>query len=132
MKTLLDDNEKLGIVQEGESANVVATFRFGTTAIVKASILTMELTLYDLASGAVIAGRDSQNVKDANDGAMASDGTLTLRLGPTDNVIVGTDLDEGDYEIHVARLTWTWSDGVKTRTGVDELSFRVLKIATPA
>lgn len=132
MKTILTSEGKQGIVQEGESCNIVATFSFAGATIAKSAIITLRLTLYDLATNEVINSREDQNIRDANDGLLSTNGTLTLRLGPDDNTVVGDLLDAGDFETHVVRLEWTWDDGVKTRTGVSNLSYVVEKIATPA
>lgn len=127
-----DSSDKVVPVQAGESCNIVATFHdMGGTAIAKAALLSLTATLYDEATSAVINSRNAQSVLDANNGAVASDGTLTLRLTPSDSVIMGT-VAVGDTETHVLRLTWTWNDGVSVRTGIDEWTLSVEKIATPA
>ena len=131
-KQLKDAADKSVNVQAGESADVVATFHgLDGVAIVKASIISLTATLYDQATSAVINSRNAQSVLDANQGAVASDGTLTMRLTPSDAVIVGT-VAVGDTEEHVLRLTWTWNDGVSVRTGIDEWTLSVEKMATPA
>lgn len=105
------------IVQEGESCNVVVVVKdMDGAAIAKASIITLTATLFDYATEAAINSRNDQNVLDANQGTVATDGTLTLRLGPLDNVIVGTPAT-GKTETHCLEVTWTWNDGVATRTG---------------
>lgn len=127
-----DSSDKVVPVQAGESCNIVATFHdMGGTAIAKAALLSLTATLYDEATSAVINSRNAQSVLDANQGAVASDGALTLRLTPSDSVIMGT-VAVGDTETHVLRLTWTWNDGVSVRTGIDEWTLSVEKIATPA
>lgn len=127
-----DSSDKVVPVQAGESCNIVATFHdMGGTAIAKAALLSLTATLYDEATSAAINSRNAQSVLDANQGAVASDGTLTLRLTPSDSVIVGT-VAVGDTEEHVLRLTWTWNDGVSVRTGIDEWTLSVEKMATPA
>lgn len=129
---LKDSSDKVVPVQAGESCNVTATFHdMGGTAIAKAALISLTATLYDQATSAVINSRNAQSVLDANQGVVASDGTLTLRLTPSDAVIVGT-VAVGDTEAHVLRLTWTWNDGVSVRTGIDEWTLSVEKMATPA
>lgn len=128
---LKDSSDKVVPVQAGESCNVVATFHgLDGVAITKASLLSLTATIYDEATSAVVNSRNAQSVLDTNDGTVASDGTLTLRLGPSDAAIVGS-VSVGDTERHVLRLTWTWSDGVATRTGIDEWVILVEKMATP-
>lgn len=119
--TLLRDTSGLAvIVQEGESCNVVTTFLdLAGAAIAKAAIITLTVTLYDYLTSTVINSRNAQTVLDANNGAVASNGTLTLRLGPLDNVIVGTPAS-GAKEIHCCIFKWTFNDGVATRTGESE------------
>ena len=127
-----DASNRVVTVQSGESCDVVVTFHDNAgTAIAKASLLTLTATLYEESTADVINTRNAQSVLDANDGTVASNGTLTLRLGPSDAVIVGT-VDVGDTERHVLRLTWTWNDGVAVRTGVDEWVLLVEKMASPA
>ena len=118
-------------VLEGASADVVITFSDAAgNAIAKANLATLKATLYDVESNSVINSRDDQSVLDANDGVVATDGTLTLRLQPEDHVIVTADLPAGSTESHVLRLTWTWSDGVRTRTGIQEWQYQVEKLPT--
>lgn len=129
-KNLLDASGKATPVQAGESCDVVVTFKgMNGVAIAKASLATLTATLFDTTTKAVINSRNAQNVLDANGGAVASDGTLTLRLQAADAVIVGT-VEVGDTEEHTLRLTWTWSDGVLTRTGMQEWAILVEQIAT--
>lgn len=107
-------------VNEAESCNITATFNDITgTAIAKANLATLTCTLTNEADGSVINSRSAQSVLDANGGTVASDGTLTLRMQPADNVIVGT-IPAGGSETHKLTLAWTWSDGVLTRTGKEE------------
>lgn len=132
MATILNDAAGDAVtVQEGESCNVVVLFKFAGTAIVKASLATITVTLYDKTAGTIINGRNAQNVLDANNGVVATDGTLTLRLGPLDNVIVGTPA-VGATQLHHARFAWTWTDGVATRTGIEEVAITVENLVTPA
>ena len=116
--TLLRDSAGLAVVvQEGESCNITTTFQDLTgTAIIKANIITLTVTLFDWVTSAAINSRNAQNVLDANNGTVVSDGTLTLRLGPLDNIIVGSPAS-GTKEIHCCVFKWTWHDGVATRTG---------------
>lgn len=130
--TLLRDSVGLAVtVQEGESCNIVTTFQdMSGSTIAKANIITLVCTLYDWATNAAINSRNAQSVLDTNNGIVASDGTLTLRLGPLDNVIVGTPAS-GVIELHCAVFKWTWSDGVATRTGESEpLGIQVQNLPT--
>lgn len=128
-KQIRDAGGNVVNVLEGSSCDIIATFVDANgAAIAKASLISLVATLFDEATGAAINSRNSQNVLDANNGTVASDGTLTLRLGPSDAAIVGSSLSAGDVELHRLRLRWTWSDGVATRTGVDEWIVRVQKV----
>ncbi len=104
-------------VQEGESCNIVVAFKdMDGVAIPKSALLTLTATLFDYLTAEAINSRDGQDILDANQGSVASDGTLTFRLGPDDNPIVG-DPETGLKETHVVIFEWTWDDGVEIRTG---------------
>lgn len=59
---------------------------------------------------------------------ITSAGSGTHRLLSGDNVVVGAHVPEGQAEMHIARIQWTWNDGDSVRTGVEELSFYVQKM----
>ncbi len=130
---LQDTNGITVEVDEGESLNFTATFEdfVGTVPLDKDAILTMLLTLYNKCDSTIINGRDAENAKDANGHTITEAGVLTGRFGPLDNIIVSSDVAEMQVETHVVLLEWTWSDGVLTRTGIEELEFHVKKLATP-
>jgi len=97
------------LVDEGESAVITATLvDIGNAPIVKAAIQTLTLTLVNASDLSVINGRSNQDILDANDGTVAEDGTVTLKLGPADNPVVGTA--EYGIEDHYATMRWTWID----------------------
>jgi hypothetical protein len=122
---LLTTTGEVVIVDEGESCNVTAIPEdMAGNAIAKASLLTLAATLYDEATEAIINSRSAQSVLDANGGAVASNGTLTLRLQVEDSPISGT-VSTGAIEWHVLMLTWTWNDGVLPRTGKKAVSIGV-------
>lgn len=113
----------------GESGNVFAAAYNAANPpvqLTKAQLLTLTVTLFDRSTRAVINSRNAQNIIDANGGTVATDGAITFRLQPLDNVMVGS----GDSEEHVTRFTWTWNDGSATRTGIKEYAFRVNKLAS--
>ena len=128
---LLDIRDNVVTVDAGESSNIVVQFTDNGVAIIKNNLASLKVTLFDKVTSTLINARNLQDVLDANDGVVAADGTLTLRLGPSDNIIVGTDLPDEFLEDHIARFTWTWNDGVATRTGQEEVAFDVRKLATP-
>jgi len=128
---LLDSEDDVVTIDEGESSNIIIQFTNGGVAIAKNNLTTLKVTLFDRASSTLINARNLQDVLDANNGAVATDGTLTLRLGPLDNIVVSTAMPIGGLEEHIARFTWTWNDGISTRTGQEEVAFDVKKLATP-
>jgi len=123
---LLNQDGKLAVVDQGESCTIVAELKLGDDA--QTSVSTLKLTLYNETTNAVINSRNAQNVNGANGGSIDADGILTMNLDAADNPIVDSTLGVGDLENHVARFTWTWTGG---RTGIQELRFRVRKLATP-
>lgn len=123
--TLLDAIGDRVVIQEGESSDLTITFVDGNgNAIQKSNFVSVLLTLYDRNRSTIINGRLNQNVLDANDGTMSVNGVLTLKLGPSDNIIVGT-APNNTFEEHVARFVWTWNDGTNVRTGIEETLFLV-------
>lgn len=128
---LLDSEDDVVTIDEGESSNIIVQFTNGGVAIAKNNLTTLKVTLFDRATSTLINARNLQDVLDANNGAVATDGTLTLRLGPLDNIVVDATTPIGGLEEHIARFTWTWNDSISTRTGQEEVAFDVKKLATP-
>lgn len=107
---LLNSSSQRVEVNEGEAA--VCTFTFYDTsgsAIAKSAIQTLTCSLTNAADGATINSRSGQNVLDANDGTLSTAGVLTLKLGASDNTIVGSNTQ--NEELHYLTLNWTWTDG---------------------
>lgn len=126
---LVDSSGSVIRVREGTSHNITATFKdMDGVAINKTSLSTLTLTLFERHTSTIINSRNATSVKDANGGTVDSDGTLTMRLEPADNAIVG----EATEEEHIARFVWTWSDGVAGRTGSKDVAFRVVNLTTPS
>jgi len=119
------------VVQEGESCNLrLVPTDIDGAAILKANLITLTFTLFDLATSAVVNSRNAQNVLDANDGTVDTAGVLTMRLGPLDTVIVGTVANNAK-QVRCVQLAWTFNDGVAVRTGKsDPLGFHVQNLAT--
>ena len=67
-----------------------------------ASVVSIALTLRDLRTGAVVNGRENQNVKNANGGTLAADGVFTMLFGPADTAM----LDGATGERHKRRATF--------------------------
>lgn len=130
---LQDSNGQTVEIDEGEDCNITATFEIdGTAAFEKSEIATLLLTLYNKCDGTVINSRNEEDAKDANGHLLSTEGVLTAKFLVADNIIVGSGIAVGELETHVVRLKWTWSDGVLTRTGKQELEFNVKKLVTPA
>src|SRR3990167_5575221 len=112
LNELWDQTGRVVVVDEGEHADIVGEFLdMNGDTILKASLSTVKLTLYDRTTLAVINSRNLQNVLDANGGTVDSSGEITMRLNATDNAIldVADELEAGDIEEHIARFTWGWN-----------------------
>lgn len=81
-------------------------------ALPAASLATLALSYYDVASGTTINSRNAQNALNTNGVTVDSSGLLTWRLDPADTAILGT----GRVEVHEALFTWTWGTN-PTKTG---------------
>ena len=114
------------IVRERSTALYGAVIQDETGEVIPASTLTtLTLTLYDLATAAVINSRSSQNVLNANNVTVSSGGVLVWTMQAADNNIIGrTPIDS--YENHRALFEWTWSSGA--RAGSHEVIIEVLNI----
>lgn len=130
MKTEIrgSDNQTF-TVNEGQSFDftITPTDPDGNT-IDANNLASLTVTLYDDATNAVINSRNGQNILGANGGTIEVDNTVTMRLDPADNVIVGS-ASEDETENHVARFEYTYNDGQQVRTGSEERLFAVRKLA---
>lgn len=94
-------------INEGSTATYTATLTGPDGVQIEKAILTeITLTLYDRITGNVINGRDAQDILDANDVSIATDGTLTWELQPEDTVIVNI-AKRGEWHVGLFRYTWT-------------------------
>ena len=131
--TLISSSGQRVLVDEGESANITATFEdLDAEILASTAILTLTATLINAADGVVINSREDQDVNNVGTATITALGVLTLRLQPLDNVIVSTTLCNEGVESHYLTLTWTWNDGVATRTGKQEWEILVRKITPVA
>lgn len=128
---LKDSRDNVAVVDENESANIIVKFTNNYTPILKTNLFTITVTLFDRQTELIINGVEDTSVFDEHNGSVDTDGTLTWRLSPEDNVIIDTDLPTGSLEEHIARFTWTWYDGIQARTGKKEVSFDVRRLAVP-
>ena len=82
-------------------------------AVPLASLTSLILTYYDVATGAIINGRNAQNILNANNCTFgATNGTLTWTLQTTDTV----NLSGVPFELHAALIKWQWAGKVGTHT----------------
>ena len=72
------------------------------------SLITLLLTLYDLATGTMINGRTAQNVLNDNNVTVDASGNLVWSIQPADNIIV---TDALSLETHIALFQATWATG---------------------
>lgn len=99
------------------------------TTIAGTSLITLTLTLYNKTDGAVINGRNAQNVLNQNQVTVTAQGVLTFAMLAADNPIVDTTLAAGSREVHAALFTYTWLDGSVTKTGRHLIEFYVEQLA---
>jgi hypothetical protein len=79
--------------------------------IVLTSLDTLTLSVWDLKSGAIINGRDRQDVLNQNDVTFNGDGSLLWRVQAADRPILD---DTQDWEDHVAMFEFTYAGGGRT------------------
>lgn len=99
-------------VNEGSQSEVdVDFYEAGPVGgqINEVAITAITATLKDVLTGTTINSRVNQNVKDANGGTLAADGTFTLKLKAADNIIV-TPATAVPYEQHELTLKVTYTD----------------------
>ncbi len=115
------------VVNEGEVAKVTANFIDYDDGILEVSnILSITATLRNAEDDSIINGRDGQSVLNANGGTLEDvdgEAVLTLYLNEDDNANIGGLLS--GQEVHWLDFTWTWDDGVATRTGKSNYEYYV-------
>lgn len=92
----------------------------GSTPIPSAQLTILTLTLYSIHSGAIINGRDTQNVLNLNGVTVDSAGLLTWTVEQADTAILDATLT---HETHVALFQFTYQSGAKG--GNHEVKMRV-------
>ena len=136
LRTLTDGLDGVLTIEQGDSLDltlqVVTVSVSGTgarteTVVNPSNLLSLTVTLFNEADETIINSRTNQSILGANGGTLEAT-LVRLRLQPNDNIIVDTDLERNDVEYHVARFVFSWSDGVLTRTGVEEVRFAVRKV----
>lgn len=129
---LLDPTTKAPlIVQEGESLNIEGSLVDGDgNPILLGGINSFVLYLYDEATNYdvnfTLLGDDILN---AGRGTVDANGNFVIRLDGDDTMVMGS-LTENEVETHIARLVWTYNDGVGERTGIQEIRHRIQKMTT--
>lgn len=104
------------VTERGSCDLTFAFYDLSGDPLVKASLSTIALTLREFSTGEIVNGRDSQDIKDANNGTVDTDGTTTVKLSPDDHTNLATVRD--DVETREGVLTWTWTDADgDSRTG---------------
>ena len=107
------------------------------TAVVMSVLTTLTLTLYNLATSAIINSRNAQNVKNANNVTIydtpqtASDGSkynLLWAMVPADNPVVNQALQA---EPHIALFQGTWSAGAKRLNHAVAITVQRVLLVTP-
>lgn len=116
-------------VDESESVDVTVTmYDNGGSALAKASISAITMTLYNDGDKSIINSRENANVLDATIGTVTSAGVLTLKLTTSDNAMIDSNKEK---EVHVIALTWTWTDGAGvSKTGKQEFEYEVFNHPT--
>ena len=114
-------------VTEKTSVQYTATLKDETGAAVPLAALgTLTLTLYNVSSGAILNGRNAQNVLNANGVTVhATSGLLTWTLDPLDSPILDDTLNE---ELHRALFRATWSTTKGANWEVDFLVNNLAKV----
>ena len=94
-------------VNAGASSRLRARLRdFDDEVLPKSAITGLMLTIKDEA-GNVINSRNEQPILDMNNGSLAEDGWVTIKLQPADNALQSTT---EKVEWHYVQLVWTWRD----------------------
>jgi hypothetical protein len=93
------------------------------TALGPTALETLTLTLYDVATNAIINAVDHVDIKNTGRGSLDAAGHLIVSLESADNPIVTTALPK---EKHKALIIGTWADG--TGYTSQEILFTVANI----
>lgn len=130
---LLDPNGDACEVEEGEVARVTVTFEdYDAASLPLANLLSLTIKLRNAEDDSIINSRNDQTILNANGGTVvdvSGVATLTLILDENDNANVGGVLS--GVETHWIDLTWTWDDGVTTRTGKASYYYDVRVLDSP-
>ena len=100
-------------VKEKTGAQYTTTMKDADgTAIPKANISTIKLTLYNRGDDSIINSRDGQDVKDTNNVSIHNtSGLLTWSIQAADNPIVSSDIEVNSKETHIALFEIAYTGG---------------------
>lgn len=95
-------------------------------AISPSDLASLTLTLYDQDTGAIINGRNGQNILNQNNWTLtsASSNNLSWDTPSADNPIVD---NTKETEVHIALIKWTYGPGA-IYEGVKVIGIRVVNI----
>ena len=80
-------------------------------ALTLAQVATLKVWLYNRKTGAIINGRDGQNIKNANGGTLHdTSGAFTFQTAVAD-VAIQDDTQTG--EVHITVIRWTYGSGLE-------------------
>lgn len=115
-------------INEGTYAEYSATLQDETGIPISWTELdALTLTYYNQADGAIINGRDEQDILNANDVTVDAEGVLLWALQSADTIIVDTNVTSRQLERHVALIEWTWDT---TKVGRYEVLLDIRQIDT--
>jgi len=121
------------ITQTGESLNIIGQLvDMAGDDILLGGLSTFVLTVFNEADSALVNSINAANIKNVGRGTVDAGGAFVIRLDPDDTPIIDGTLADNAIEDHIARLTWTWNDGVAVRTGIQEVRHRIQKLPVPA
>lgn len=110
------------LIPEASSRLYQATLRdYLGVAIPLGAMVSITLTLRDVASGQIVNSRDEQNVLNANGGTFGADGAFTFLFTPADTAAIGA----GQRQDRLATFKVTYNTGAENH----EVQFTVFNMA---
>lgn len=110
------DFHKVYPIKEKETGVYSFTIKDEAGLVIPATQLyEVKLTVHVPSSGAIVNGRDAQNVKNANNVTISEAGVVTWTLQVADVTIVDDSLDK---ETHQCLFLFTWQAGVRSKPHV--------------